>query len=70
MAGATCSVFCYDVSMSQDTFQQKPPETFLEEDLLLTGPRVSMACPRAASEIVREKSGGRRERRESEKAWI
>ena len=52
--------------------QQKPSENFLEQDLLLTGPRVYMACPRATSKVVREKSGGRRERREREreKAWI
>ena len=67
MAGATCSVFHYDVSYVTGCIQQKPSENFLEQDLLLTGPRVYMACPRATSEVVREKSGGQRERRERER---
>lgn len=67
MAGATYSVFHYDVSYVTGCIQQKPLENFLEQDLLLTGPRVYMACPRATSEVLREKSGGQRERRERER---
>ena len=67
-SGATCSVFRYDVSYVTGCIQQKPSENFLEQDLLLTGPRVYMACPRATSKVVRERVVGEgRDERERER---